>query len=90
MYEIQMPSPPADTIQMLGAKLCGSGGDIYSYYALLEDGSVWKWEHSIFDLAPLVAYFGVFTGIIMGFGLGIVVAISIFAFGWPRVNRRNE
>ena len=40
IYEFEIPSPPSDTIQLLGVKVCGSGGDYYESYALLEDGSV--------------------------------------------------
>ena len=85
MYEFQIPSPPPDTIQMLGVKACGSGGDYYESYALLEDGSVWKWDHSISDLAPLGMINGLILGVSLGLFAGLLIAIAVFFAG--RVHR---
>jgi hypothetical protein len=87
MYEFQFPSPPPDTIQMLGVKGCGSGGDYYESYALLEDGSVWKWADSIGDLAPLGIVDGVIFGVSLGLIGGLLAVIAVFALGRAHIGR---
>lgn len=83
LYENRIPSPPPDTIQILGAKICGSGGDWYAYHALLEDGSVWKWEQSISDMAPLgilsLAIWGIVIGLVVG-----VLTLAVLAYSLQR------
>lgn len=88
LYEIRIPSPPLEMIQILGAKICGSGGDWYGYYALLEDGSVWKWEHSISDLAPLAALELIIQGSVIGLVVGILILMVLarFTLKWLRLS----
>ena len=90
MYEFEIPSPPTDTIQLLGAKVCGSGGDYYQSYALLEDGSVWKWDHSIGDLAGLGMLPGIILGALVGLGIGLLIAIIAYTVGWARIMGSNS
>lgn len=71
LFEFEIPSPPPDTIQIAGSKYCGSGGDIQTYYALQEDGTIWTWSHSIPDLAAFAALGA------LGFGLQIGIAIDV-------------
>jgi hypothetical protein len=90
MYEFQIPGPPPDTIQMLGVKACGSGGDYYESYALLEDGSVWKWDHSISDLAPLGILDGLILGVLLGLVVGLLAAIAVFALRRTHISRLSS
>jgi hypothetical protein len=81
-YHIRIPGPPTDTIQMLGSMYCGSEGDTYRFYALLEDGSVWELDQ-IFDyLAPLNMFASAAEAIPPGFITGVVVAILLYIFGF--------
>lgn len=84
LFEYDVPSPPRDAIQTVGAKVCHSGGDQYIYYALLEDGSIWHWEHDIGDMASLGAFFFGGWGVLFGLGAGLFVAGIIFWLGWPQ------
>jgi len=88
LYHIQMPGPPTGTIQMLGAKYCGSGGDAYRFYALLEDGSVWELEQSISDLAPLNMFSSAIMASLPGFVVGGLVAILLYTFGFKPAARK--
>jgi hypothetical protein len=90
MYEFQILAPPPDTIQMLGVKACGSGGDYYQSYALLEDGSVWKWDHSISDLAPLRVIDGLIFGVPLGLFAGLLIAIAVFIAGRAHISRLDS
>jgi hypothetical protein len=85
MYEFKIPDPPANTIQIIGVKECGSGGDIYQSFALLEDGSIWAWNHSIYDLAGLVILLQVFLAALIGLVVGLVIAVILFRIVWPRL-----
>ena len=85
MFELEMPVPPADAIQIVGSKTCGSGGDIYDYYALLEDGSVWKWYYVIPDVAGLAVIPRVLGYLALGFLAGLLLAIPVFVLAWRRI-----
>jgi hypothetical protein len=86
LYEYQIPSPPGDAIQVMGSKVCESGGDGYVYYSLLENGSVWEWNHSIADLASLLYVGLAYRGIVVGFLVGITISIFAYALLWPRLS----
>lgn len=83
MYEFEMPSPPPDTVQLMWSKECSSGGDIMQSFALLEDGSIWMWSHSIYDLAGLVLLPQIFLTASAGLVIGLMVAIGLFSTVWP-------
>jgi hypothetical protein len=85
MYEFKIPDPPANTIQIIGVMECGSGGDIYQSFALLEDGSIWTWNHSIYDLAGFVTLPQVFLAASIGLLVGLVIAVILFRTVWPRL-----
>lgn len=74
---VELPAPPIETIQLLGAKICGSGSDKYIYYALLYDGSVWKWEAWINGADFIKELFSMVTGAVIGLVAGIIIAIYI-------------
>jgi hypothetical protein len=89
-FSIDLPVPPIETVQLLGAKICGSGSDEYIYYALLYDGSVWKWEDWINGANQIDELFSVITGALIGLVTGIIIAIFIFVREWHLANRTTE
>ncbi len=87
---IQLSAPPIETIQLLGAKICGSGSDGYTYYALLEDGSVWKWEHWRSGVYVVDVIVSAIIGAFIGLAIGISIAIFVFVRGQRHENRTAE
>lgn len=78
-FEFEVPSPPADTIQIAGAKACESGGDGQTYYALQEDGTVWVWSHTIPDMASLAALGALWLGLQIGIVIDAILVILVLA-----------
>jgi len=60
-------------------------GDIYDYYALLEDGSVWKWYYVIPDVAALVVFPMLPGYLALGFLAGLLLAILVFVLVRRRI-----
>ncbi|MCP4595270.1 hypothetical protein [Neptuniibacter sp.] len=72
-YYPQTPAPPGEVIDSVEISLCDRGNETVKY-VLLQDGSVWRWEHSAYWGYTLGASI---LGTLSGAGMGLLVGISI-------------
>ncbi len=76
---------PINTIDLMKTKGCSSGGMEQINYALISDGSVWVWSHTIADLEG-IGWFG--AVIYAGVGCLILAligdAIILYIYLWLR------
>jgi hypothetical protein len=78
-------TPPQRVIQVIKTNQCGSGGAIQTDYALLADGNVWVWTHTVTDLEGLGWFILAFPVAIIAFIVGVVLAF-IYT---PRIWKKN-
>ena len=73
-FKFTEKSPPKRIIQVIKTNNCGSGGAIQTDYALLEDGNVWVWTHTVTDLQALPWFALAVPVAIISLIIGVVVA----------------
>lgn len=72
-YASATPEPPGTEIDRFAESSWCMESVNRRYYVLLEDHSVWRWEHTgEASLAGIILVYAVITGLILGFILGLV------------------
>jgi hypothetical protein len=82
----QTAKPPGKVIDSIEAKFCFIEGVIQRNYVILEDGSVWTWTHGggMGDIG--VGFVCVGVGSIVGFLVGVVLAVAVSRTIWRRLS----
>jgi hypothetical protein len=83
-FKFTEKTPPKRIIQVIKTNDCGSGGAIQTDYALLADGNVWVWEHTVTDLQPLPWFMLAIQVAIISFIVGVVVTIIYTPMMWKK------
>lgn len=77
-------NPPKRVLQMIRTNSCGSGGAIQTDYALLADGNIWVWEHTVTDLQGLQWFVLAIPVAGISFIIGIVVVLIFAPIIWKK------
>ena len=81
----KMKSPPVSVMQCFSVIDMGAEWYGVTHYALLQDSSIWYWKHSLSGLFVSVHDLILFSGVVVGLGMGLFVSLIIFLYtGKPR------
>jgi hypothetical protein len=93
-HDFVVSEPSGQIIQVIKIKDCGSGGATQTNFALMADGKVKVWTHTITDLEPLL---WVYNGFRLAFGGFVIVILVINAIedkwlSWlvKKIKRQSE
>lgn len=81
----QTATSPGKVIDSLETKSCFIEGATQRNYAILEDGSVWTWTHGGGTGNIGVGFICTGLGSLVGFVVGIVLAVAVSKAIWHRV-----
>jgi hypothetical protein len=73
-YDARPPAPPGPVADRLEAQACNAEAAYQASFVVLEDGTVWRWGHSVAGLSSLVELFLFVAG---GAALGLLLALPI-------------
>ena len=76
-----IPSPPGEVIDNSEHVFCYGEGKSQTNYAVLTDGSVWRWEHGTSGIGQIAA---LFTIVGMGTVIGILIGTALAIVLWVR------
>lgn len=86
LYQRKVEPPPGRVVDTLEVALWQAEDAFETRYALLEDGTVWKWEY---DVGGYLSLFIIILGPLAGVGLGIAVVVIFWAgVGLPSLRQR--
>jgi hypothetical protein len=77
-------NPPKRVIQIMKTNNCGSGGAIQTNYALLADGNIWIWEHTVSDLQGLQWFVLAIPVAVISFIIGVALVLIYVPIVWKK------
>ena len=76
--------PPQSIIQIIRTNNCGSGGAIQTNYALLADGNIWVWEHTVSDLQGLQWFVLAIPVAAISFSIAVLLIVIYAPVLWKK------
>lgn len=76
VFEGQVPSPPGAVVSQLQVTRWGAEFADETRYALLADGTLWKWEYSRIGLFALLG------NMLVGSIVGVMIAVPVISVVW--------
>jgi hypothetical protein len=76
-FEFNVANPPAGVVESITSKICDSGGDRQTNYALHADGSVSIWTHTVNDVYGLEVLASVIRDTMVYLVIGLVISTGI-------------
>lgn len=78
-------NPPQHVIQIIKTNECSTGGAIQANHALLVDGNIWVWEHTVTDLQGSPWSLLAIPVAILSFIVGVVVSLIYTPIIWKKM-----